>query len=296
MNSETVGAEVFLGISAEFSNYENSNVAILPIPFDGTSTFMKGADEGPRALIRASQQVELYDIETKSEPYKIGIHTASPVAGETGIAVNREAETRVTKFLNDGKFVLSLGGEHSVSLGPIRAHAVRYKNLSILQLDAHTDLRNEYQGDPLNHACIMARCLEIVPTVVQVGIRSMDACEVSQNSAENIFYAEQIVVDKHWIEKVVSRCTDEVYVTIDLDVLDPGIMPSTGTPEPGGLGWYDVLSLLRTVSQRCKIVGADIVELCPSSDQGPDFLAAKLAYKLINYSKAYNGKLERRSQ
>lgn len=274
----------FLGLPKEFSDYESARVIVLPIPFDGTSTFMKGANEGPSALVRASQQVELYDIESNSEPYRFGIHTAAPVEGETGIGINREAERRVAKYLDEGKFVLSLGGEHSVSLGPVRAHAARHKNLSILQLDAHSDFRNEYHGDPLNHACIMARCKELVPTIVQVGIRSMDSSEVGLNRPEHVFYAERMRLDSQWPERVASLLTDEVYVTIDLDVFDPSLMPSTGTPEPGGMGWYEVLSVLKRVSEHSKIVGADIVELCPSGDQGPDFVAAKLAYKLLSYA------------
>ncbi len=274
----------FLGIPAEFSNYDSSKCVILPIPFDGTSTFMKGADQGPAALIRASQQVEFYDIESAREPYRVGIHTAAPVDEKTGVAVNREAERRVSKYLGDSKFVLALGGEHSVSLGPVRAHAARYKNLSILQLDAHADLREQYHDDPLNHACIMARCKEFIPTIVQVGIRSMDATEAQANRADHVFLAEQLNQDSNWIERAVSLLTDEVYVTIDLDVFDPSLMPSTGTPEPGGMGWYEVLRLLKRVSERKRIVGADIVELCPGETQGPDFIAAKLAYKLLSYA------------
>jgi agmatinase len=283
MTNEPVDSGIFLGLPPEFSNYENSKVVILPIPFDGTSTFMKGADRGPDALIKASQQVELFDIESQGEPYRVGVFTAPAVNGESGISVNQEAERRTTTYLSDQKFVLSLGGEHSVSLGPVKAHAQKYRNLSILQLDAHTDLRAEYHGDPLNHACIMARCLEFIPTVIQVGIRSMDVSEVSANRRENIFFAEHIVGTSGWIDQVVSRLSNEVYLTVDLDVFDPSLMPSTGTPEPGGLGWYEVLSLIRRVSQTRRIVGADIVELCPSANAGPDFVAAKLAYKIISY-------------
>jgi agmatinase len=284
MTNEPVDSGTFLGLPLEFSNYENSKVVILPIPFDGTSTFMKGADRGPEALIKASQQVELFDIESQEEPYRVGVFTAPAVNGENGMSVNQEAERRATTYLSDEKFVLALGGEHSVSLGPVKAHAQKYRNLSILQLDAHTDLRAEYHGDPLNHACIMARCLEFIPTVIQVGIRSMDISEVSANRRENIFFAEHIVGTSGWVDQVVSRLSNEVYLTVDLDVFDPSLMPSTGTPEPGGLGWYEVLSLIRRVSQTRRIVGADIVELCPSANAGPDFVAAKLAYKIISYA------------
>ncbi len=256
----------------------------MPVPYDETSTWLKGADRGPEAIIAASANMELYDIETDSEVYRRGIFTAPPItekrSPEAMVAAVRE---RAAEFIEQGKFVLTVGGEHSVSIGAIQAHADRWPHMSVLQLDAHADLRETYEGSAFNHACVMARVRESSP-VVQVGIRSMDAGERSRLKPANVFWAHEIVRTPGWVDAVVARLTAECYVTIDLDVFDPAIMPSTGTPEPGGLFWYDVLGLLREVSRRRRIVGADVVELCPAEHtKAPDFLAAKLIYKLLSY-------------
>jgi agmatinase len=190
---------------------------------------------------------------------------------------------RIAEYLEDDKFTVVIGGEHSVAVGAIRAYAKRYPKMTVLQLDAHADLRPEYHGSKYNHACVMARVREVCP-FVQVGVRSMDIAEREFVVPENMFYAEQIVGRDDWIKKVVSRLSDDVYITIDLDALDPAIMPSTGTPEPGGLGWYETLALLRAVAEKKNVVGFDVTELCPTKDNhAPDFLAAKLIYKLLGY-------------
>ena len=230
-------SRVFGDFPSEFSDEKNATIAILPVPYDGTSTWMKGADRGPAALLEASPYLEMYDTETDSEVYRMGIFVAEEVVEDSSPEAMVEAVFMQTKkLLQEGKFVALLGGEHSVSFGAIRAHREKYQNLSVLQFDAHTDLRDEYHGSKHNHACVMARAREICP-VVQVGIRSMDISERKYLSEGNIFLAESIVGKTEWIPQMLEKLTNEVYITIDLDALDPAIMPATGTPEPGGLGW-----------------------------------------------------------
>jgi agmatinase len=276
----------------EHSNPDNAGIVIIPVAYDGTSTWLKGADKGPAAIIEASANMELYDIETDSEVYKKGIFTEETIGGEISTAEMIEIVTQTTKYyLERGKFTVVIGGEHSVSIGPIKAHAKQYENLTILQLDAHSDLREEYNGSKYNHACVMARVKELCP-VVQVGIRSMDYSEKESMDSSRTFFAKDIYDNTDWIKKVISKLSDNVYITIDLDVFDPSIMPSTGTPEPGGLFWYDVLALLKAVAGKKNIVGFDVVELCPGEEnKAPDFLAAKLIYKLLSYKFELNKKI-----
>ncbi len=276
---------IYLGdIDSKFSDPAGSKVAIIPVPYDETSTWGKGADKGPAAIIEASANLEHYDIETDSEPYRMGIFTDEPVREKSSPGKMVEAvEKRVARHAADGKFPVVVGGEHSVSIGAMKAQAKRYKNLSILQLDAHSDLRAEYLGSKYNHACVMSRAKELCP-IVQVGIRSMDISEKTLLDKSRMLFAEDIRGRAGWDEAVIKMLTDNVYVTIDLDVFDPSIMPSTGTPEPGGLGWYEVLGLLRQVFHNRNVTGFDVVELCPKKeDKAPDFLAAKLIYKLVSY-------------
>jgi agmatinase len=196
----------------------------------------------------------------------------------------QKVREKVIKFLDDGKFVVTLGGEHSVSIGVVQAFAEKMPGMSVLQVDAHTDLRQEYEGSRFNHACVMARVQELCP-IVQVGIRSMDVVEKPYVSADRIFYAKDIVGrDRKWIDGVLDKLTDQVYVTIDLDGFDPSILPATGTPEPGGLGYYEVLDLMRILIKRKKLIGFDVVELCPiDGNKASDFLASKLIYQLLSY-------------
>jgi len=268
----------------EYSNPNDAKMVIIPVAYDGTSTWRKGADKGPRAIIEASANMELYDIETGSEVYKRGIFTEEPIAGEISTTEMIETVAEMVKYhLERDKFTVVIGGEHSVSVGSIKAHRGQYANLTVLQLDAHADLREEYNGSKYNHACVMARVKELCP-IVQVGIRGMDYSEKDSMDSSKTFFARDIYDNTDWIKKVVSRLSGDVYITIDLDVFDPSIMPSTGTPEPGGLLWYDVLALLKAVSEKKNIVGFDVVELCPDGrNKAPDFLAAKLIYKLLSY-------------
>ncbi|MCU0918047.1 MAG: agmatinase [Planctomycetes bacterium] len=279
--SETVN---YGGLPSPYAEPAGSRIVVLPVPYDRTSTWKKGADRGPEAIFRASANMELYDIETDSEVYRRGIWTDAPVAGdlepeELVATVHR----RVQGHLANRKFVVVVGGEHSVSTGAARAHVERYPDLTVLQLDAHTDLRDEYEGSKYSHACVMARIREMCP-IVQVGIRSMDAGEKPALVPDRVFFAEKICGHLAWIDDVVAKLTGQVYLTIDLDVFDPAIMPSTGTPEPGGLMWYDVLALIRAVGRRRTVVGFDVVEMCPvEANWAPDFLAAKLIYKTLSY-------------
>lgn len=245
---------------------------------------MKGSDKGPRAIINASRNMELYDIETASEVYMKGIYTAEGVIAGNSRNMIREVREKVDHFIGEGKFIVLLGGEHMVSLGSIEAHAGHFRNMSILHLDAHSDMRDSYEGDKFSHACIMARARETTDNIVSVGIRSSDASELGNMDRGRVFYASAINKSKDWIRKVTGKLSRNVYISIDLDVFDPSLMPSTGTPEPGGLGWYEVLDLLEYVAKRKNIVGFDVVELCPSKyNMAPDFLAAKLIYKLLSF-------------
>ncbi|HPX33826.1 MAG TPA: agmatinase [Bacteroidales bacterium] len=272
------------GLDADYSGLEHASVVVLPVPYDETSTWGKGADRGPEALLKASANMELYDIETDSEVYKIGIFTAPPVLEKSSTEIMINAVHKETlKYIRQGKFVVGIGGEHSITTGFVRAHAEVYNDLAVLQLDAHSDLRPEYNGSQYNHACVMSRVAEICP-FVQVGIRSMDSIEKPFLVKENLFLAEEICGRNDWYNKVIDQLSANVFITIDLDVFDPSIMPSTGTPEPGGLSWYEVIKLLKFVALKRNIVGFDVMELAPnSSNKAPDFVAAKLIYKLLSY-------------
>jgi agmatinase len=275
----------FGGIPPACSLYESSPIVILPVPFDGTSTWIKGADKGPAAILEASANMELYDIETDSEVYLKGIHTADPVIEKTSPErMTRLVHDTIYKFLDDGKFVVTLGGEHSVTIGAVQAFAEQIPGLSVLQIDAHTDMRQEYEGSRFNHACVMARVREICP-FVQVGIRSMDVKEKPYLLKDRIFFAKDIVGgNSSWIDEVIEKLNYHVYVTIDLDGFDPSIMPATGTPEPGGLSYFDVINLMRKLIVEKKLLGFDVVELCPQENiKASDFLASKLIYQLLSF-------------
>jgi agmatinase len=275
----------FGGLPGEYSKLSQAGIVIIPVPYDKTSTWIKGADKGPAAIIEASANMELYDLETDSGVYRKGIFTVDALKVRDLLPEDmiEKVSEEVWQYIGKEKFIVVLGGEHSVSVGSIKAHIEKNKSLTVLQLDAHSDLRDQYEGSKYNHACVMARVREMCP-IVQVGIRSMDCSEKKLLNRANVFYAEDIYSRTDWIDEVVSKLTDRVYITFDLDVFDPSIMPSTGTPEPGGLLWYDVLKLLKAIADNRDIVGFDVVELCPNEiNKSPDFLAAKLIYKLLSY-------------
>jgi len=274
----------FAALPPQYTEFETSKVVILPIPYDSTTTWRSGSRDGPLAIIDASQHLELYDHELDRESHLVGIHTLPELQPsmkgpeETVIRVHEVASDLIRK----DKFVVMLGGEHSLTVGMVKAFRQRFDSLSVLQLDAHTDLRDAYEDSKYSHACVMRRVLEYCP-IVQVGIRSL--CEeehrfLTQNQMQP-FFSEGLPLD---IDGIVSALSTDVYVTIDLDVLDPSIMSAVGTPQPGGISWHEILKILRRVAETRRIVGCDLVELCPA--QGPPscaFLAAKLAYKLIGY-------------
>ncbi len=273
----------FGGLPEQFSGYNDSEIIIVPVPYDGTSTWIKGADKGPRAILEASANMELYDIETNSEVYLKGIYTSDPVIeAESPETMVKAVSSRIRSYLDKGKFPVIIGGEHSVSIGSIQMFARKYPDLTVLQLDAHSDLRNEYEGSQNNHACVMARAREFA-SIVQVGIRAVDSGELKAMDTDRVFFAHHIHDNDKWIRKATGLLSENVYITIDLDVFDPSVMPSTGTPEPGGMGWYQVLSFMREVISRKNLVGFDVVELCPSKEnRAPDFMAAKLIYSLLS--------------
>jgi agmatinase len=265
-------------------NYSGSEIIILPVPYDETSTWMKGSDKGPDAILEASVNLEFYDVETASEAYLKGIHTVDPVIEKgTPASLVNAVYKRTAAILSDKKFPVIIGGNHTVSIGAIKAFSETFKDLSVLQLDAHGDLRQKYEGSEFNHACAMARAREFAP-IVQVGIRSMSAEEIPFVQGDRIFYAHQLFYDKKLYQKAIDMLPGPVYITIDLDVFDPSIMPSTGTPEPGGPQYYEIIHFLRDVIRRKNVVGFDVVELCPSAtNKTPDFVAAKIIYQLLSY-------------
>ncbi|MCY1636451.1 agmatinase [Marinifilum sp. D737] len=274
----------FAGIEDEYCTFENAATLLQSIPYDGTSTWGKGADKAFPAFLEALENMELYDIETNSEVYQTGVHILPDIVeDESPEAMVKAVYQSAKENLETGKFTTYFGGEHSVSIGVIRAFHEKFDNLTVLQLDAHADLRKEYDGTPFNHACAVHEASKIA-NLVQVGIRSMDSCELEYLNREQCYFAQDIHKQTSWMDDSISKMTENVYLTIDLDVFDPSIMPSTGTPEPGGLDWYTVISYLRKVFRQKNVVGFDIVELAPQEGQkAPDFLTAKLYYKLLSY-------------
>lgn len=276
--------KTYAGIPAEFSKLEQAKIVLIPVPYDGTSTWQKGADKGPEAFLNASENMELYDIETDAEVYKQGVYLADAVTENSSPKAMVDAVHETTKkFIKKNKFVTIFGGEHSISIGTIRAFNDMHPNLTVLQLDAHADLRESYEGSAFNHACAVYEASQTT-NLIQVGIRSMDAIEKAVMDEDKTYFAHDMTTDDTWMDSAIYQMTDNVFITIDLDVFDPSILPSTGTPEPGGLLWYETLEFLKQVFEEKNVVGFDIVELCPNpKEKSSDFLAAKLYYKMLSY-------------
>ena len=274
----------YAGIPEEFSKLENAEIVLIPVPYDGTSTWGKGADKGPDAFLFASENMELYDIETDSEVYRKGVYLAEPVTESNSPESMVQAVYETTRsYIRQNKFVTLFGGEHSISIGTIRAFNECFENLTVIQIDAHADLRPSYEGTTCNHACAVYEASKTT-NLIQVGIRSMDIAEKEHMNFDQTYFAHEIYGRKDWMQKAIDQSTDNVFITIDLDAFDSDLMPSTGTPEPGGLSWYTVMEFLKMISEQKNIVGFDIVELCPNEhNNAPDFLAAKLYYKLLSY-------------
>ena len=279
MNTKT-----YAGIPDEYTKLETSKIVLIPVPYDGTSTWQKGADKGPEAFLDASENMELYDIETDSEVYKNGIYLAEPVTlNATPEAMVDAVHQETKKYIKKNKFVTIVGGEHSVSIGTIRAFNEAFQSLTVLHIDAHADLRKSYEGSTCNHACAAYEASQNT-NLIQVGIRSMDVQEKSVMDFDKTYFAHEMATDDTWIDSAIDQMTDNVFITFDLDAFDPSILPSTGTPEPGGLFWYETLEFLKEVYKEKNVVGFDIVELCPNeNEKSSDFLAAKLYYKMLSY-------------
>jgi agmatinase len=265
-------------------SYDESQIIIVPVPYDATSTYIRGADRGPAAILEASPALEFYDIETGSEAHKKGIHTLPPLeSGSDPSQVTEAVYRTLSGIFAEKRFPVVIGGNHTVSIGAFRAASEVFPGLTILQLDAHSDLRPVYEGSPLNHACAAARAREYAP-LVQVGIRSMAAEELPFVDRERIFYAHELWAGKDLYRKALNLLSENVYITVDLDVFDPSVMPSTGTPEPGGPDYRELMFFLRDVFRERNVVGFDVVELCPSdTNKAPDFMAAKVIYQMLSY-------------
>lgn len=277
----------FGGIDAvEYTSFEDALFAVLPVPYDLTSTYQAGSRKGPAAIVEASSNMELYDEELRKETYRSGIYTLEPL--EIDARSPRHMIDRVrnetAQILKSGKIPVILGGEHSISLGVVEAMKEQYPNISVLHFDAHADMRDSYQGTPYSHACVARRISELCP-VVQAGIRSMSSEEalfIERTNREIINPAELNSPDS--VERICGKLTKDIYITVDLDVLDPSVMPATGTPEPGGVLWKDLIRLICEVSRNGMIRGFDVVELCPIPGLiAPDFTAAKLVYRIMGY-------------
>ncbi len=274
----------FAGIPERYTERENAKIYLQSIPYDGTSTWGKGADQGFNAFMEAAANMELYDIETDSEVYLQGIHLLenSPAFGSPE-EMFRYTYDHTKALLKEEKFLTFFGGEHSISIGLIKAHYEHFNDFSVLQIDAHADLRPSYEGTPYNHACAVYDASKNT-NLVQVGIRSMDISEKEYMNVDQVYFGEETAVSGSWEEKAIDQLTDNVYITLDLDAFDPSILPATGTPEPGGMDWYVTLCFLRKVFEKKNVVGFDIVELAPiEGHAASQFLAAKLYYKMLSY-------------
>jgi agmatinase len=282
--------ENFGGIGPPHSDPETARTVILPVPYDRTATYGKGAAGGPAALIAASCNMELYDEELGADTYTLGIHTAPPVCGNEAPPEEmvRKVEQAVGEYLDRGKIVVTVGGEHSITAGAVAAHHRRNPRMTVVQLDAHGDLRDTYEGSKNNHACVMRRVRELCPTLA-VGIRSLSREEADYLSVQKVpmISGKRVAEGRDWIREALESAGDEVYVTVDLDYFDPALVPGTGTPEPGGGDWYTALAFLQALSRHSRIVGFDIMELAPIPGQpASDFLAARLLYRMLGYALA----------
>ena len=276
--------KTFAGIEDQFAVKENSAIYLQSIPYDGTSTWGKGADKGFEAFMDAAENMELYDIETNSEVYLKGIHIL-PEAPKFNSPEEMFAYTyhKTKALLKENKFLTSFGGEHSISIGPIKAHYEHFEALTVLQINTHADLRHSYDGTAYNHACAVYDASKNC-NLVQVGIRSMDISEKEHMDYNKVFFADKLKQNERWRDEAMNVITDNVYITLDLDAFDPSILPATGTPEPGGLDWYLVINFLKRVFAERNVVGFDIVELAPiTGHKASQFLAAKLYYKMLSY-------------
>jgi agmatinase len=288
-------SENFLGIEdQELYSYENAKFVIQSAPYEYTSSYLEGSAKGPKAIIGASHYVEFYDEELDSETLKKApVATLTPI--DFGNRVDAEAieliEKETEKLLNDGKFVVSFGAEHTVTYGFVKAFAKKFDDLTVLQIDAHSDLRESYHDNIYSHASVMARVKDMGINLCQAGIRAQcieEAEEIKRNPKIHTFYAHQIRNNSNWVKEIVSKMTDNVYITIDADGFDPSIIPAVGTAEPNGLFWNETLDLLRETCKQKNVVGFDIVECAPMEGSIlSEYTLAKLAYRIMGYVTAY---------
>ncbi|OYT54848.1 MAG: agmatinase [Candidatus Altiarchaeales archaeon ex4484_2] len=275
-----------LSISWEFVEYKKAGVVFLLAPYEATVSWGKGTSKGPKAVMDAFLNLELFDEELVSSPFEVGISLLElELEGMKPLEAVRMVRDKTAGVLGDGKFPVLVGGEHSLSVGMVEAFIERYSDLSILQLDAHADLRDEFRGEKYSHACVMSRVREMADAV-QVGVRSLsrEENELIKKRGYTLLWARDIFDNKKWFREAIDALEDNVYLTIDLDVFDPSIMPSVGTPEPGGLDWYLLLDFLKLLCRERNVVGFDVVEFSPIKDfSSPDYLAARLLYKLVGY-------------
>jgi agmatinase len=284
---ERLAAGEFGGTTPTTTDFERARVVILPIPLDRTTSYVAGTRNGPREILAASSHMELWDEETRTDVHSIGIYTLPEMEFPFGTMdeVIQEIRRVASEIVKRDKFPLVLGGEHSITAPVVAALAAKHQGLTVLQIDAHADLRESFMGTPYNHACAMRRVLEYA-RATQVGIRSLSPEEAAAAPTlpTEIFYDFDMRQNPDWIDRVVTSLGETVYITIDCDGFDPAIMPAVGTPEPGGLNWYEMLALLRRVIESKRVVGCDIVELCPlPGNIAPNFLCAKLIYKILTY-------------
>lgn len=279
----------FGALEPEYADPATAKAVIVPMPYEGTTSYRPGTKDGPMAILMASRQVELYDDELDAEPYVVGIATLPeivPSRRDYQAPIHQTYEA-VKAVLARGQFPVVLGGEHSISAGTIRAVHEAFPDVSILQIDAHADLRDAYEDTPQSHASVMRRVCDMKIPLTQVGIRNISSEEMEfwkRERPSTIFWARDIRPGKFDPKAIVATLTDRVFLTIDVDGLDPAIMPATGTPEPGGIGWYDLLDLLRELFATREVVGADMLELAPIPGLvAPDFLCARLVYKIVGY-------------
>ncbi len=288
------GPDGYFGLEPELSSLERARFVIAQAPFDKTATFGKGTAQGPRAILEASQHVEFYDQELDASPLlEAGVCTLAPLDCQCSSKEINEKTYQSTRLVLDHKKIpVLIGGEHSVSFGAVKACHETFKELSVLQIDAHSDLRQSYFGDPFNHACVAARIAELCP-IVQMGIRSREAS--AQDESKELknpvwcYPASRTRSSGPWIQEAVDRLSQDVYITIDVDGFDPSVMPGTGTPEPGGLDWWVVLEVLHKVCKERIVRGIDIVEVAPiSGSQQTEFAAARLLGKILSYTSFYS--------
>ncbi len=278
---------IFLGLKEADAAYAAAAVVVIPVPYERTVSYGAGTARGPAAILEASGYVELYDEVLGEEPWRKGIHTAPEVSSKDDPeAFLAELEERAAEVLADGKFPVFLGGEHSLTTAPVRAARDAFEDLSVLQLDAHADLREEYHGSPWSHASVMRRVHELGIPVVPVGIRAVSPEEIGFIRAHDlpVFWSHWIAHGEEWMDTALSALTETVYLTFDVDFFDPALIPATGTPEPGGGFWHETMRFLGRVFREKRVVGMDVVELSPIDGfHAPDFVVARLVYRAIGY-------------